>query len=179
MFCPKCGSDVDQQNSFCTVCGNPIDFEDQHSSASEKTQASLHSINNVPSKIIIGVIIAAVSILLIFICYKPQPQHTVTRYIKAINNNDIDRIMSCLEPEVENHFKELEADEQARELNYLQAFSINDHKILSKEIDGNEAEILVAAVVDYPDSDEPEPEMVKFLLKKFNKGWRIVDMEYL
>jgi predicted nucleic acid-binding Zn ribbon protein len=68
MFCPKCGSDVDQQNSFCTVCGNPIDFEDQHSSASEKTQAGLHSINNVPSKIIIGVIIAAVSILLIFIC---------------------------------------------------------------------------------------------------------------
>lgn len=39
MFCPKCGSDVDQQNSFCTVCGNPFDFEDQHSSASEKTQA--------------------------------------------------------------------------------------------------------------------------------------------
>ncbi|HHV35733.1 MAG TPA: zinc-ribbon domain-containing protein, partial [Syntrophomonadaceae bacterium] len=23
MFCPKCGSEVDQQNSFCTVCGNP------------------------------------------------------------------------------------------------------------------------------------------------------------
>ncbi|HHV35732.1 MAG TPA: zinc-ribbon domain-containing protein [Syntrophomonadaceae bacterium] len=179
MFCPKCGSEVDQQNSFCTVCGNPIDFTDQHNSASEKTPAGLHSINNTPSKIIIGVIIAAVSILLIFICYKPQPQHTVTRCIKAINNNDIDRIMSCLEPEVENYFKELDADEQAMELDYLQAFSINDHKILSKEIDGNEAEILVAVVVDYPDSDEPEPEMLKFILKKFNKGWRIMDMEYL
>jgi uncharacterized membrane protein YvbJ len=64
MFCSKCGSKVDQQNSFCTVCGNPIDFEDQDSSASEKTQA-IHSINNMPSKIIIGVTIAAIGILLI------------------------------------------------------------------------------------------------------------------
>jgi uncharacterized membrane protein YvbJ len=175
MFCSKCGSKVDQQNSFCTVCGNPIDFEDQDSSASEKTQA-IHSINNMPSKIIIGVAIAAIGILLILICYKNQPQYTVTRCIKAINNNDIDKIMSCLEPEFENYYKELDADVRAVELDYLQAFSIKDHKILSKEIDGNEAEILLAAVVDYPDTDEPEHEMVKFVLKKFNKGWRIVDM---
>jgi hypothetical protein len=132
--------------------------------------------------------------------FAAQPQDTVNKFIKAMNNYDIKKVVTCLDPKQEKLFhvtsniiggivgiNPKDVFDIFPCLMVFNAIYMDDPqmqgpifdnvKILSQVKSGKKAKVTVIATTNYYDGEQTEAEKLVFLLKKFNEGWRIVDIQ--
>lgn len=81
MFCPKCGSETNDDDCFCSICGSVLPkFEIENSSTNEKTSKFLDV------TVISGLVIIAIG-LIIAIIIVVQKNDTQTINTKTVNTN--------------------------------------------------------------------------------------------
>lgn len=154
--------------------------------------------------LIITLIITIALVLIIFgsLCYYyfnyDKPVNVVYKLVNGINEKDIQSIVECLDPKQEMTYKGVSAiiskvigydmsdivnlvpflfDIMSNQGHYSN-LHVNIIEITSEEINGNNAVITAFVELEITDKDNnirKETGTEVFHLKKFSKGWRVVD----
>jgi uncharacterized protein YlxW (UPF0749 family) len=130
--------------------------------------------------IIAGTAAALILAVVLFLVLRggSSPMNTVNKFMKSYNDRDAKALLSCIAPESEQYaslasnFSQLE--------NQIDRVKVEISKVISNEVAGNRAVIIVEVKIMEKDSDgkygEPNTEETTFYLEKQSGGWKITDM---
>lgn len=230
MFCGKCGFKLVEGDSFCRNCGEPInvlrgteernekhvqpDSTDHTTPVQEKAAAtqSAATFRTAAGKrpgalkvfLVLFMItaVAAVGFYLYRAYFIPQPVAVVNKFANALNEKDINTLVTCVDPKVELAYKGMDSilskftygikfsdmanlfpalyQIMGAENNDQTDYKIVILKIISKNIKGSSA--TVSAEMEFQTTDsaghvKTESGPGTFYLNRFNSGWRIVDLK--
>jgi len=194
LFCPKCGTQLQEDKNFCPNCGNqlapPINLT--VNIPQEKK----------PSKIPIKIIALAASIIILScFLYKMfnsnTPVKVVEKFIAAMNDSDVNEAVSYLDPKYERLYKASsklisklvgtpEITDIAEVLPGFMELSggkenseITIEKVLSEKIEGSSATVRVRLKIKEKDTNGnpiSETDTGTFILKKISGKWKIEDI---
>lgn len=199
-FCNKCGSKIHDDIDICSSCGNQTQLPNPTVN-SEVPNTNITPIEKIPFKNrIIVISIVAFLIIIFTILYNSSldsPKYVIGKFITAINNQDINEAMSCVDPTYEKLYKASNkamadflgtpdlsgvTDLFPRLLTlteYSPDFQITIDKVISESMNDDMTNIKSLLKVNMRDSKgkvtNKEVETI-FTLKRFDKGWRIIDI---
>lgn len=155
----------------------------------------------IQGKVITASITAAIviaGIILYNMFFVTHPRDIVEKFFNAINEKDMNTVITCLDPQYEKLYNVSDKilgnvlgvgikdvadlfpfllEFQKAQNNDNSEIVIELEEIVSETISGNEAEVIVRVSEQDENGTELESGTGKISLKKFNEGWRIVDME--
>lgn len=102
MKCKKCGAEVPDEMTFCTVCGEPM--EPPEKEKPEKGKASKKKKILIIGGTVLGVMIVVLLLILIFSGNGAEKR--VTELYKAALEYDVNAVLEVLPPAVHNHARE-------------------------------------------------------------------------
>jgi len=206
-FCANCGNPIDSNVSKpvspavqSSPPSQPPSTGHFVSSPGETVvkQVSKRSFGNLAIVVILlGAIVAGY-----FMFLAPKPEKVIYKFADAFNSMDLKTMFSCLDPKEEalynslpglvGSFTGLPMDEMMNLVPFLidegqSAGEIGEYKmtvkrIVSKEVSGDDAIVHAEIHIRYDDKDSgllDETQVVKFVLKKFDQGWRIMNFDDL
>ncbi|GIM30465.1 hypothetical protein CPJCM30710_31310 [Clostridium polyendosporum] len=201
-FCNKCGSEIEDDINICPSCGIPTQLSAPPiGSETPATNVTIPTQKITSKNRIINILlIASLVIIFAFLLYNSStdsPKYALEKFITAINNEDINKAMSCVDPTYEKLYTasnkamadffgtpDLSAitDLFPRLLNlteYNSDFQITINKVISEDIKDDTATIIALVTVNVRDSKgkvSNNDVETTFTLKKFDNGWRIIDI---
>lgn len=124
MFCPYCGREIGNTDSFCSNCGSSLSAVcNQPVTSLNKLSEGIRSAGSVipniasgslklfnttlSAKVIMSSVVAAIviaGIILYNMFFVVHPSDTVNRFINAINDSDYNTLVSCLDPKIEKFY---------------------------------------------------------------------------
>ncbi|NPV26075.1 MAG: zinc-ribbon domain-containing protein [Firmicutes bacterium] len=230
MFCVKCGHQLPDGANFCVNCGAPsvanqaakqiLNTASQVAASVSPSSSVMMGVNEVAratgvgaaqvagtvaktkiltTSIVVAIVIAGIILYNMFFVVKPID--VVEKFIKAINEKDINTAVSCFDPKYEKAYTATSnilgtfigvsikdvADLFPMLFDFakskdpsVQDLYIKVVRVVSEETTDNTAKVVVALEA----SDGPKGKLLDsgtsvFYLSKFNSGWRIVDIKDL
>lgn len=200
-FCNKCGSEIQDDMDICSSCCNQTQLFNPTKSSEVPAANTTMTTEKIPFKNRI-VIISIVALLMTIFTFlynssTDSPKYMVRKFITAINNQDINEAMSCVDPTYEKLYKVSNkamadflgtpdlsgvTDLFPRLLTlteYSPDFQITIDKVISESMYDDIANIKSLLKVNMRDAKgkvtNKDVETI-FTLKKFDKGWRIIDI---
>lgn len=195
MFCIKCGTKLDEDTNFCPKCGKSTANKTRLKSKPIKKRTSNKTkVVVIPLALII--IISSVFFYNMFI--SSQPVNIVKKFVSALNDKDINKIVTCIDPKQEKVYKATSsilktfikvdlqdiADLVPAFYDYSKAYGnyadlhIEILDIVSSSTSGSKSTVVLNVKITSIDQDNrktTETGESIFYLKKFDEGWRIVD----
>lgn len=129
-----------------------------------------------------------------------RPEATVRRFIQAFNDKDLNNLLACVDPQQERMFRAsfrlvdrftggLLPLEDLLELvpglyqvfqgRLSSDFRLRDIRVYKAKISGDEAEVtvLLTASMQSGRVQKDERQQLRFILRQFDEGWRIVSVQ--
>lgn len=175
MICKKCGAEVPDEMTFCTVCGEPM--ERPEDARPEKGKPSKKKKVLIIGGTVLGIIMVIVLLILIF-----SGNGAVKRVEELYNSvleYDANAVFDVLPPAVQNHYKE-ELNLQDSKLEIVESRTLKDERI--EELDQLYAEtygtepgyiedaVLVEAELTYH-GEELTRDPISFYMVKVDGNW--------
>lgn len=175
MICKKCGAEVPDEMTFCTVCGEPM--EPPETAKPEKEKPSKKKKILIIGGTVLGLIIVIVLLILIFSGNGAEKR--LEELYRSVLEYDANAVFDVLPPAVQNYCKE-ELNLEDSELEILNSRTLKDDRIeeldqLYTETYGTEPGyiedvVLVEAELTYH-GEELSRDPISFYMVKVDGNW--------
>jgi len=202
MYCKKCGCKLEEGSTLCPNCKN---IQPQARNVQKIINNTITNTGNGRKSKFNGVttFIAIISagFIIYFMFFAPRPVNTVKKFINALNNKDMNTLITCMDPKYEklyngagNIFSKFIGGINVKDvmdmfpaiydLSKQGGNSADIHveikSVVSQQINGDNAVIVVNIYGKNTDESgiiNEGPGQAAFYLTKFSEGWRIVDIK--
>ncbi|MBM7839308.1 hypothetical protein JOC54_002579 [Alkalihalobacillus xiaoxiensis] len=183
MFCSNCGTKRQENDRFCTNCGQAFATEEQASqqSASQPihSNGANQSTNTSKKKIFIGIGSVAVIALIIYFAFfrttfANTPTGAVEGFVHSLNEADFEQMKTYIHPEEGAHVLEEMDAEFGNGFEELM-FSMVDFELsnLEEEIDGEYATVYATMAMTTSFFNDEEAQEIEVELMLHNGKWLI------
>ncbi|MEQ8175833.1 MAG: zinc-ribbon domain-containing protein [Syntrophomonadaceae bacterium] len=197
MYCGKCGSAINPGSTFCSSCGTAVEMTPGFSTAGNNQSKSL-------PKYLIGALLLGIGIYFAYtLFWQDQPRNVVYKFYAAWNEKDVEAMLACVDPKYEAMYNvgdkvvggvvkeftgvDIGLKDISSLLPFMYDFSKNNsnkvvdkvtvERIESEVITGDEATVKATFSSQNSAGQKLHEGIGIIYLKKFNEGWRIVDIK--